>query len=89
MTRIIERVEAHYEVEEVEMGTVYKWCPESVVLECNCKKEITLTTTKATCPQCGSDHVETVGELLAASLEDEIEHPWRSPRPYYKPTRGT
>jgi hypothetical protein len=21
--------------------------------------------------------------------EEEFEHPWRSPRPYYSPTRGT
>jgi hypothetical protein len=32
VARVIERVEAHYEVQEVEMGTVYRWCPESVVL---------------------------------------------------------
>jgi hypothetical protein len=35
VVRIIARFEAHYEVEEVEMGTVYRWCPESVVGECD------------------------------------------------------
>ena len=33
-TKVIERIEAHYEVQDVEMGKVYRWCPESVVVEC-------------------------------------------------------
>ena len=28
MTKLLERLEAHYEVEDVEMGKVYRWCPE-------------------------------------------------------------
>src|SRR3954453_24093567 len=36
VTRIIERVKAHYEVHEVELGVVYRWCPESVVVGCKC-----------------------------------------------------
>ena len=87
---MIEYIEAGYEVEEVEMGKVYRWCPESVVLECNCKKEITLTATKTICPECASDHSDIVGEVLEAGPKDEIEQrPWRSPRPYYMPARGT
>jgi Zn finger protein HypA/HybF involved in hydrogenase expression len=89
VTQIIERVKAHYEVQAVEMGTVYRWCPESAVLECNCKTEITLTATKPICPECASDHSDIVGEVLEAEPKDEIERPWRSPHPYYKPTRGT
>ncbi len=34
MTKIIERVAEHYDTHEVEFGTTYIWCPESVVLEC-------------------------------------------------------
>jgi hypothetical protein len=26
-TKVLERLEAHYEVEDVEMGKVYRWCP--------------------------------------------------------------
>ncbi len=26
--QVIERTEGHYDVEEVEFGTVYRWCPE-------------------------------------------------------------
>jgi hypothetical protein len=35
MVKIIERIPAHYETQEVEdLGRVYSWCPEQVVLEC-------------------------------------------------------
>jgi hypothetical protein len=89
LAKVIEYIEAGYEVEEVEMGKVYRWCPESAVVECNCKTEITLTATKTICPECASDHSDIVGEVLEAGPKDEIERPWRSLRPYYMPTRGT
>jgi hypothetical protein len=31
---VIERAEAHYEVQDVEMGKVCRWCPESIVIRC-------------------------------------------------------
>jgi len=34
--KIIERVEAFYDVQEVEFGRVYRWCPGYLVLECEC-----------------------------------------------------
>jgi len=64
LAKVIEYVEAGYEVEEVEMGKVYRWRPERAVLECNCKKEITLTATKTICPECSSDHAHFLGEVL-------------------------
>ncbi len=88
MARIIERVEAHYEVHEVEMGTVYRWCPEQVVLQCNCGAKLSLTTSKTICSECGADHAAITEEVLDARSEDVIR-PWRSVRPYYAPTRGT
>jgi hypothetical protein len=39
LAKVIEQVEAGYEVEEVEFGTVYRWCPESVVVRCVCGGE--------------------------------------------------
>ena len=49
-TKVLERVQAHYEVQDVEMGKVYRWHPESVVVECDkCRKKPTLTASKATC----------------------------------------
>jgi len=34
--KIIERVEARYDVREVPFGKVYEWHPAYVVLECDC-----------------------------------------------------
>jgi hypothetical protein len=92
---VIERVQAHYEVQDVEMGKVYRWCPESVVVECECGKKQTLTASKNACGECGADHRVIVDEVLDAlgpedhEEEEVIEHSWRSLRPYYAPTRGT
>ncbi len=33
VVRIIERVAGRYDVREMELGRVYRWCPERVVLE--------------------------------------------------------
>jgi hypothetical protein len=37
-----ERVEAHYRVQEEEMGTVYTWCPQSTVVQCECGEKLVL-----------------------------------------------
>ena len=61
MTQIIERVNAHYEVQAVEMGTVYRWCPESVVIECDCEQTFTTEGAMvASCPRCGAEHTAGV-----------------------------
>jgi len=39
----IECTRGHYEVQEVDFGTVYRWCPECVVVECDCGQRTTLT----------------------------------------------
>ena len=90
MAKVIERVQAHYEVQDVEMGKVYRWRPESVVVECSCGNEPTLTASKNACSECGADHRTIVEEVLDASPEEdeEVYRPWRSPGPYYAPTRG-
>ncbi len=92
MVRVIERVAEHYDVQEVvEFGRVYRWCPESVVVECKCgkkstvkKKDLLLGTVNAC--DCGEDQTagirgevqedeEVVGHLL--DEDDEAVHPWR------------
>ena len=88
MAKLIERVQAHYEVQDVEMGKVYRWHPESIVVECYCGKKPTLTASANACSECGADHRTIVEEVLGANLEDEVYHPWRSVHPYYTPTRG-
>lgn len=87
--QLLEHVNAHYEVQEVEMGTVYRWCPESVVIECECGEKPSLTASRTTCSGCGADHTSLTEEVLNIRQEDKVEHPWRSLRPYYLPTRGT
>jgi hypothetical protein len=87
VVKVIERVEAHYEVQDLEMGKVYKWCPQRAVLECTCGEQPTLSAFESTCPQCAADHADTVEEVLEARVEDEGDHPWRYLQPY-TPTRG-
>ena len=87
MTKVIERVEAHYEVQDVEMGKVYRWRPETVVVEFTCGEQLTLSALKTTCPECGADHAPIVEEVLVARPEDKGDHPWRYLQPY-TPSRG-
>ena len=87
MAKVIECVKAHYEIEDVEMGKVYRWCPQSLVLECTCGEELPLTTFKTTCPHCGADHTDAAQAKLVARPEDKGDHPWRSLQPY-APSRG-
>ena len=79
---MIERTEGHYEVQEVEFGRVYRWCPESVLVECDCGERLTLTASMSTCRGCGMDYVKLLREKLTAgrSGDDEALHPWRYAR---------
>jgi len=85
--KIIERVQAHYEVQDVEMGKVYRWRPETVVVECTCGEQLTLSALKTTCPKCGADNAPIVEEMRVARPEDEGDHPWRYLQPH-TPMRG-
>ena len=83
---ITERVEGHYEVQEVPFARTYTWCPECVVVECECGARSILTASMTICSECGADH--TVGiqqelqshqpEVLGQMLEDyeATHHPW-------------
>jgi hypothetical protein len=87
--RVIECVQAHYEVKDLRIGKVYRWCPESAVVECEeCRKSIALTGSKRIYGECGADYSAVVEEILDACAEQhEVEHLWRSLRPYYDPIR--
>ena len=75
---VIERTEGHYEVQEVEFGRVYRWCPGCVIVECECGERLTLTSSVTTCRWCGADHTSVVREgSPAGRLGDETLHPWR------------
>lgn len=77
MVAVVERVEGHYDVRDVEFGGVYRWCPESVIVECG--RRLDLTSSMTRCGGCGGDHAAVVEEELAVrrSSRDEALHPWR------------
>lgn len=79
METIVEHVQGHYDVQEVEFGRVYKWCPERTIVDCACGQRLVFTTTSTTtCRRCGADHKASIGEGSAAGrLGDESLHPWR------------
>jgi hypothetical protein len=85
--KVIERRDAHYEVQDVPMGNVYRWCPEKILVECNCGETPTLAASATTCGKCGKDHALLIQEVLNPRSEDEIEYPWRYLQPY-TPMRG-
>jgi hypothetical protein len=82
VAKIIERVHAHYDVQEVEMGKVYRWCPAKVSFECTCGEKPTLSANRTTCGECGADHATIVGEVLHTRPEDKGDHPWRYLQPH-------
>ncbi len=84
--RIVERIPAHYEIEEVrDLGRSYRWCPEKVAVECGgCGKRMSfnrsqLITSIVTCGGCGTRSTAGVREELLVEVlaEDEVAHPWR------------
>jgi len=75
---VIERTDGRYEAYEVGFGKVYRWCPECVVVECDCGERPTLTASMTICSRCGADHAVIVQEELnSRQLKDEMAHPWR------------
>jgi hypothetical protein len=89
VAKVIERLDAHYEVQDVPMGKVYRWCPERVLVECDCGETPTLAASATICSKCGEDHALLIQQVLdPRPEEDEIEYPWRHLQPY-APTRGT
>jgi hypothetical protein len=80
VAKVIERLDAGYEVQEVEFGKVYKWRPERVVVECECAKRLSLTaSTTSSCVECGRDHGLVVKEASIDNRDqsDQTLHPWR------------
>jgi hypothetical protein len=69
---------AHYEVLDVEMGKVYRWHPQSPVVECRCGRMLSTSGSKTSCPECGSDYTDPLrNESAEEYLSDESLHPWR------------
>ena len=79
VAKVIERARAHYEVEDVEYGKVYRWQPETVVVECTCGEKTNLTPSGTACEECGVEHTRLVWEDLSDRQPqgDEDVYPWR------------
>jgi hypothetical protein len=78
-SKILERIEGHYEVHEGPFSRAYVWHPAYVTLECECGERFTLTATSttATC-RCGTDHGTLIRDIQEreARLPDKSIHPW-------------
>ena len=88
--RIIEHVVEDYDVQDVEFGKIYVWCPESVLVECECGERATikrselLSGTIHSC-DCGKDQMSGIREEIQKEEEvvgrsfkdDKVVHPWR------------
>jgi hypothetical protein len=76
MTTVIDHVEGHYETQRMSYGKAYVWCPECVVVECDCGETLILTVSESVC-RCGTDHEALVRETTAfGQPQDEATHPW-------------
>src|SRR5436305_15282488 len=87
--RIIERLEGYYEAQDVQFGRVYRWCPQSVLIECACGrrsayKRSTLIVSTIACECLRENTADVRAELLGAQPppeeKDEALHPWRYAR---------
>ncbi len=78
MTTVIECTEGHYEVQETSYGEAYIWCPECVVVQCDCGERPVLSASETLC-SCGADHAALVREELASrGVSDGASHPWEA-----------
>jgi hypothetical protein len=75
MTTVIEHTEGHYEVQRTSYGVAYVWCPECVVVECDCGERPVLTAAETVC-HCGTDHATLVRDELGSS--EGTLHPWEA-----------
>jgi hypothetical protein len=76
MSTMIDHVEGHYETQSISYGQAYIWCPECVVVECDCGETVILTALETVC-RCGIDHEVLVREIMDfGSQRYETLHPW-------------
>jgi hypothetical protein len=80
--KVIKRVAEHYDVQQVEFGRSYRWCPECVVLECDCGKRMSLKRLEivgsGVICECGAELSARICEEVVIELldEDAAIHPW-------------
>ena len=80
MTKIVVRIEGHYEVREAPFSKSYDWHPALVTLERDCGEKLTSTTASPTptC-RCGVDHSAIIRDVQEREgrLHRHVAHPWR------------
>lgn len=74
--QVVERVEGHYDIRDAPCGKVYRWCPESTVVECSCGETLTCTASAHAC-QCGAAYADLVHGPDRRRSGEEASHPWR------------
>lgn len=70
MAQMIEHAQGRYEVQQRPYGTDYTWCPEWVIVECECSKRPTLTPSEPRC-WCGADYESLFEEELVSERPSE------------------
>ena len=70
MTTVAERIRGHYEVREIPYGKAYVWCPDFVVVECDCGEKASLTASETIC-KCGADHTTLIQTELKSRAPSE------------------
>ena len=97
MVEVIERIPEHYDVQEAaqRLCRTYRWCPEYVVLECDCgkremyKRTDILASNVPPCNECGAQDMSRIREVLTLDLIDEDyeahHYTWR----YWHPSGGS
>ena len=78
----IRYTEGCYEIKDEKSSRVYMWCPESVIVECECGNKPALTCSETICEGCGADYAAIVmdytnlarEELDISQLEEAIYH---------------
>jgi hypothetical protein len=75
MSTVIAHTQGHYEVQETPYGETFVWCPECVVVECDCGERSVLSASQST-SRCGADHGAVIGKELASKRSSEqVSHP--------------
>jgi hypothetical protein len=78
VAKVIERLNARYEIQELEFGKVYKWCPEKALLKCNCGEITILTASRSICSEFETNHAALLRGVLDFRHEEKADLPWRS-----------
>ncbi len=92
--RVVERIAGHYTVEEVEdFGKSYRWRPESVVVECECSRSMTLKRSDVIdcrpCCECGAVPTGEIREEVVLAVLDESHETDRRPWRYWHTSERT